>query len=130
DDTFPPDARAVAWEILADLLTPDRSIQKAALLAGEGGNGKSRFLAATSAFAGRRNVANLSLHKIEADRFAAARLLGKLANICADLPSDHLTGTSVFKAITGGDAIAAEYKYRDSFEFAPFCRLLFSANYL
>jgi hypothetical protein len=35
-----------------------------------------------------------------------------------------------FKAITGCDRITAEIKYRDSFEFTPFARLLFSANRL
>ena len=38
--------------------------------------------------------------------------------------------SAVFKAITGGDRITAEQKYRDSFEFTPFVRLLFSANQL
>jgi putative DNA primase/helicase len=51
-----------------------------------------------------------------------------LANICADLPSAHLAGTSTFKALTGGDAIEAEHKFRDSFTFEPFARLVFSAN--
>jgi putative DNA primase/helicase len=46
------------------------------------------------------------------------------------LPSEHLAGTSIFKAITGGDIITAEYKYHDSFEFIPFARLVFSANHL
>ena len=36
----------------------------------------------------------------------------------------------MFKAITGCDRITAEVKYRDSFEFSPFARLLFSANRL
>ena len=36
----------------------------------------------------------------------------------------------MFKAITGCDRITAEVKYRDSFEFTPFARLLFSANRL
>jgi putative DNA primase/helicase len=111
-------------------MTADTSIQKAILLEGEGGNGKSTFLRAVIAFLGRHNVASLSLQKLEADRFAAARLVGKLANICPDLPSEHLTGTSMFKAITGGDIITAEYRYHDSFEFIPFARLVFSANHL
>jgi P4 family phage/plasmid primase-like protien len=129
-DVFPPDARDLAWEIIAWLMTADTSIQKAILLEGEGGNGKSTFLRAVIAFLGRHNVASLSLQKLEADRFAAARLVGRLANICPDLPSEHLAGTSMFKALTGGDIITAEYKYRDSFEFTPFARLVFSANHL
>jgi putative DNA primase/helicase len=69
------------------------------------------------------------LHALESDRFAAARLLGKLVNICPDLPSAYLESTSVFKAIVGGDRIPAEYKFRDGFDFEPFARLLFSANH-
>jgi P4 family phage/plasmid primase-like protien len=128
-ETFPKDAQLLAYEIPAWLATPDTSIQKAILLLGEGANGKSTYLAAVGAFIGRDNCAALSLQKIEADRFAAARLVGKLANICPDLPSDHLSSTSTFKAITGGDPIACEYKYGSSFDLRPFARLVFSANH-
>jgi putative DNA primase/helicase len=131
-DVFPADAvqAGVAWQIAADLVRPDRSRQKSILCTGEGANGKSTYLAALLAFLGRHNVASVSLHRLEADRFSAARLVGKLANICPDLPSEHLAGTSVFKAVTGGDPITAEYKFRDGFDFVPFCRLVFSANHL
>jgi putative DNA primase/helicase len=57
-----------------------------------------------------------------------ARLVGKLANICPDLPSTDLTGTSVFESITGGDSLLAEPKFEESFEFVPYARLVFSAN--
>ena len=40
EDVFPKDSTELAWEILGDLVTPDRSIQKAVCLVGEGGNGK------------------------------------------------------------------------------------------
>lgn len=128
-EVFPGDAVQLAYEIVAYLMRPDTSMQKAVLLLGEGGNGKSTFQAALTAFVGRENVASLSLHRLESDRFAVARLVGKLANIAADLPSEHLAGTSVFKALTGGDLLTGEYKYRDVFDFVPFSRLVFSANY-
>ncbi len=124
------DAIPLAWEILGDLLTPDRSVQKAICLLGEGGNGKSVFLDLATRFVGAENVCHLSLQRLEADRFSAARLYGKLANICPDLPGERLASSAMFKAITGCDRITAEVKYRDSFEFAPFARLLFSANRL
>jgi putative DNA primase/helicase len=129
--TFPQDAAqaGVAWEIVAWLMIPITFIQKALLLLGPGGTGKSTFLTALFNFlGGHRNVSALSLQKIESDRFAAARLVGKLANICADLPSTHLESSSVFKSITGGDPIPAEYKFKDSFDFVPFARLIFSAD--
>ena len=119
-ETFPEDATTVAYEIPAWLMTPDTSIQKAVLLIGPGGNGKSRYLRMVEAFLGKISVSNLSLHRLESDKFACARLYGKLANICPDLPTEHLAGTSIFKAITGGDPITGEYKFKDSFDFVPF----------
>jgi putative DNA primase/helicase len=127
-EVFPADSEAIAWEIVAWLMTPENSIQKAVLLLGEGSNGKSTYLRACVAFLGKTNTAALSLHKLEQDKFAAARLMGKLANICPDLPTSHLSSTSMFKALTGGDVLSAEYKFRDSFEYVPFCKLVFSAN--
>ncbi len=129
-EVFSEDALSLGYEIPAYLMTPDTSIQKASIiLMGEGGNGKSTYLEAVRAFLGRGNTASLSLQKLESDRFAVARLVGKLANICPDLPSEHLAGTSMFKTITGGDTVTAEHKFRDSFDFAPYARLVFSANH-
>jgi len=127
---LPADSVNLAWQIAGDLLTPDRSIQKTILAIGEGGNGKSVFLNLLVSFVGPRNVTNLSLQKLETDRFAVARLYGKLANICADLPSEHLVNSAIFKSLTGGDRITGEFKFCDSFEFTPCCRLVFSANHL
>jgi putative DNA primase/helicase len=128
-EVFPEDSEANGWEILAWLMTPDTSIQKAILLTGDGANGKSTYLRGVLAFIGKSNTSAVSLHKLENDRFSIARLVGKLANICPDLPSTDLSSTSVFKAITGGDTLMAEYKFKDSFEFSPYSRLVFSANH-
>ena len=127
-DVFPMDTQKLPFEIAAWLMLPDASIQKAVLLLGEGANGKSAWLNLLRTFLGSENVSSLSLHRIEADKFSAARLVGKLCNIGTDLPTAELAGTSLFKALTGGDAITAERKFEASFEFRPFVRLLFSAN--
>ncbi len=129
-DVFPADATELAWEILGDLLTPDRSIQKAICFVGEGGNGKGVFCELCARFVGPENVSHLSLQKLERDRFAPARLYGKLANICPDLPGLRLEDSAMFKALTGCDRITGEMKYRNMFEFRPYARLLFSANHL
>ncbi|MGD9632736.1 MAG: phage/plasmid primase, P4 family [Pirellulales bacterium] len=126
---FPRDAAALAYEVPAWLITPDTSIQKAVLLLGAGGNGKSTWLAMLVAFLGKANCTGLSLHKIEANRFAVSRLVGKLANVCPDLPTEHLAGTSMFKALTGGDFnLESEQKFKDGVSFDPYARLVFSAN--
>jgi hypothetical protein len=127
-EVFPADSEAIAWEIPAWLMTPDTSIQKAILLTGDGSNGKSTYLRGLVAFLGRQNISAVSLHNLENNRFSVARLVGKLANICADLPATDLTSTSIFKAITGGDPVPAEYKFKESFDLFPYVRLVFSAN--
>jgi len=129
EDVFPNDSTELAWEILGDLVTPDRSIQKAVCLVGEGGNGKGVFAQVAVRFVGANNVSHLSLQKIEKDRFAVAGLYQKLANICTDLPSERLEDSSLFKAITGCDRITGEFKYQHAFQFTPFARLIFSANH-
>lgn len=126
---FPEDCAALAWEIPAWLMTPDTSIQKAVLLIGDGANGKSTYLRGIQQFIGDQNVAAVSLHGLENNRFSLARLVGKLANICPDLPTEGLSNTSVFKALTGGDTLAAERKFEQQFEFVPYARQVFSANH-
>ena len=127
-DVMPEDAHVLLWELIAHLMIADTSFQKSFLFIGEGANGKSTLLRAIIHFLGRANVCSLSLQRLESDKFAVARLVGKLANICADLPSAQLTSSSMFKAIVGGDDIEAERKFQESFLFRPFTRLLFSAN--
>ena len=126
---LPDDCRTLAYELVASAMRGDIADQKAILLVGSGGNGKSTLLNAVVSFLGKENVSALTLHRLETDRFASVRLYGKLANVCADLPSDHLSSTSTFKALTGGDVLTAERKFQQSFEYTPFARLIFSANH-
>jgi putative DNA primase/helicase len=127
---LPADCQGLMFQVAAWLMLPHKHIQKAILLLGEGGNGKSTLLGALRAFIGRQHTTSIPLHKLEADKFAVIRLLGKLVNICPDLPSRYLETTAVFKALTGfNDVLVGERKYvQDTIEFEPFCRLLFSAN--
>jgi len=66
----------------------------------------------------------------ETNRFATAALFGKLANIYPDLSDKSLTQTGIFKMLTGGDLIEAEKKFKDSFKFVNYAKLLFSCNKL
>lgn len=126
---LPEDCRNVAFEVVASAMRGDVSDQKAILLQGSGENGKSTFLDAVIAFLGRDNVSSLALQRLESDKFSVVRLLGKLANVCADLPADHLASTSTFKTLTGQDRLTGERKFQGSFEFSSFARLIFSTNH-
>jgi P4 family phage/plasmid primase-like protien len=134
EETFPADAvlDGTAFKVAAWLIS-QRSVQRALLLldknGGEGGSGKSTFLAGVSALLGSRNISKLSLHQIEEEKFTRVQLIGKIANICPDLPSVHLESSSVFKQLTGDDGeVPLEYKYGQPFQMRLFARLVFSAN--
>jgi putative DNA primase/helicase len=118
----------VAQEWLGYCLLNDVRFSKALLLYGDGENGKSVLLNAIKHFLGEKNVTSISLQYLESNPFAPARLFGKSANIFADLPKKALSQTSVFKMAVAGDALSGEKKGKDSFEFIPTLKLMFSCN--
>jgi len=127
--TLDPSTHPLIDEVLGYVLIPDTKImQKAFMFTGAGANGKGVLLDVVEALLGSDNVSHVSLQTLEEDKFKSAELLGKLANIFADLDSSSLKGSSSFKTLTAGDAITGERKYGHPFKFRNYARLLFSAN--
>ncbi|MCX6651769.1 MAG: phage/plasmid primase, P4 family [Methanomassiliicoccales archaeon] len=120
--------RELAYEMIAYTLVPGYPIQKAFALVGSGNNGKSTFLGLVRAFLGAGNISTNSLQDLDENRFSASALYRKKANICADLSSRELHRTAMFKALTGGDRVRAEFKHVDAFEFENSAKLFFSMN--
>jgi putative DNA primase/helicase len=104
--------------------------QRAFMLIGPGDNGKSTFLNLVTVFLGKQNVSQQTLQALVENRFAAAALDHKLANIVADIGDRSLYKTAMFKALTGGDGIAAEHKFKDFYDFVSRAILMFSCNVL
>jgi putative DNA primase/helicase len=77
---------------------------------------------------GENNVSNVALQDLEENRFRAAELHGKLANVFADLDARGLQSSSMFKTLTTGDYVTAERKHAQPFRFRSYAKLLFSAN--
>lgn len=123
-----PEDVPVLQEIAGYCLWRDYFIHKAVMLIGEGANGKSTFLELLRAMLGNHNVSTIPLQEFESNRFALASLYGKLANIYADLSDTALRKTGLFKMLTGGDTISAEFKFRDKFYFKNYAKLIFSCN--
>jgi putative DNA primase/helicase len=103
---------------------------EAFMLLGSGRNGKSTYLKILTRFLGSENVSSVPLQKICDERFAAADLQYKIANLCADIPKKPLKYTGYFKMVTGDDRIYAEKKFRDPFYFTNKAVLVFTANEL
>jgi len=129
-EILPPEAHPTIQEIFGYTLYRGNHARRAFLFIGSGGNGKSLLLDILTRFIGEENVSNKSLQDLEYNRFSAARLLGKHANIFADLPQTPLGKSEIFRALTGGDRLEAERKHRDSFSFEPYAKLIFSTNKL
>jgi len=120
----------IIQELLGYLLIKDYRFQYAFCFLGEGANGKSTLLNTIIEMLGKDNISSLSLHELVVNRFAPSRLYGKYANIHPDLSSKALRDTAMFKMLTGGDAISADKKFKDGFEFFNYAKLIWSANRL
>lgn len=115
------------FETFGLFMTRDNTFQKFLLLTGGRGTGKSILLKIYSFLLGLNNISNIPLQKLE-EKFNAIQLLGKLANICGDLPGTALKEVGKIKELTGGDIITDSFKGKDIISFTSYVRLIFSCN--
>ncbi len=128
-----PDEQDREMSLECDALSCNRdtSFQKAVLVVGQGGSGKSIKLRMLQAVLGADNYSNVGLFDL-GKRFMPGLLLGKLANICSDLPIKALSdeANEALKLIVGEDMIFHETKGQNGFYFTPYCKMTFSTNML
>lgn len=104
------------------------SFKKAIILVGEGDTGKTTLLEVIINMLGKENVSSVSLHKMSADKFAAAHLYEKHGNIVDELSARDISDTGNFKIATGGGSISGEYKFGNQFKFQNFAKFTFACN--
>jgi putative DNA primase/helicase len=127
------DKWVLLYEIIGyTLLAGEYPLNKAIMLVGEGRNGKSTYLELIKRLLGSDNVVSIKLQDLTNDksRFMISHLYGKMANIFADLPSEALRNTGLFKVLTGEDTITADRKFRDPITFRNYAKMLYSCNEL
>lgn len=110
---------------------PIYKVKKALILYSAAGNtGKTQFLALISHLIGRDYVGGFDLQTLcgKDDRFSTSGLIGKRMNINGDQRSDEIETTSMFKMLTGGDAIKVEPKGKQAFSYKYGGGLLFACN--
>jgi|GEM_PF-4506780 len=128
NDIVEPDNVGTLYRLIAHTIYKDYPTGKAAMLVGDGQNGKSVFLSLIEEFLGESNVTGRSLHDIENSRFAKNNLHNKMANIHPDMSGEKLTSSSDFKKLTGDDKITADVKYEKPVNFKNYATLIFAAN--
>lgn len=123
------DTQILLQEILGYSISPLNNAKKSFILYGESNTGKSIFLGLITGLLGQENVSAVPFQQLD-NRFSTASLYGKTVNVCADLPKGAINDDSVFKQLTGGDIMKAEFKGQDEFEFVNTAKLIFSTNSL
>ena len=117
-----------AQEYTGYCLTRETRFGKSLLMLGPGSDGKSVFLKILRALVGPQNCSAVSMPGLD-DQFQRAGLFGKMVNITTEMPTNAMQ-SDMFKAIVTGDPVQASFKHKDSFEFIPFAKLVFSTNKL
>lgn len=90
--------------------------KKSLFMYGPGNTGKSQIKALAEYLIGAENCNPCDLKTLEA-RFGTSGIFNKRLIGSSDMPYMTITELNVFKQITGGDQLFAEYKGRNSFYF-------------
>jgi putative DNA primase/helicase len=120
----------VVSEMMGYTLWPDYNAHKAFMFLGPKRTGKSTLIRVIEALNGHDNCSHVSLQDLVSQRFARARLFSNRINTYGDLPATAMSDVGIFKNVTGGDEIDAEYKGTQIFSFRNTAKLIYSANRL
>ena len=115
-------------EMLGACLLKHNRYQKGFILYGSGSNGKSTLLDVIKRFLGSNNYSTIELDKLTNDRFAAAELENKLANIGDDINQTAIKDTGTLKKLLSGDSLMVQRKNERPFTLEPYATHIFSAN--
>lgn len=110
-------------------LVPDNTQHKFVWMVGSGGNGKSLLLSILTRLAGDGNVSHAYMERLK-EKVVRAELEDKLINISPEMSADATISDGYLKSIVAGDIIEAERKYKPSFSFKPYVRLIAATNHL
>lgn len=113
-------------EVFGYTFLPDNRFQKFFVMFGEGANGKSRYLEILQKIMGS-SASAIPLSAID-KQFSLADLYDKNVNISSEDRSDIAHSATIIKAISSGDMIRAERKFKTSFSFVPHCKIIVAMN--
>jgi P4 family phage/plasmid primase-like protien len=128
-EILPEDALDAWYEWVGYHFLADMRFRKALLLVGEQRSGKSTLLDMLIRFLGSRNVSSIPLQDLCDSRFSASGLIGKSANVFADLDTSEVKNSGNFKVYVAGDRTKFERKNKDEFFAYSSAKPSMSANH-
>ncbi len=111
------------------LMSDTTKYEKALILHGEGGRGKSTFLKIITSLFGKENISAFTLQQLQ-DKVILVELFGKICNISMDIPNEKIISSEHIKSIVSGDRITGRKLFKKPLTFVPTCKLMFSCNNL
>ena len=118
---------AVIHEMLGYILIDSTKAQKFFLIYGLGSNGKSVLGDVIIEMLGKDNTSSVSLKQMN-ENFIIANIMDKKANVSAENEANF--ETEKLKAITSGDTITMDRKYKEAIEYKPTAKMIFISNIL
>ncbi|NOV69749.1 DNA primase family protein [Clostridium beijerinckii] len=113
-------------EMLGYCLVPSNKFEKGFMLYGSGSNGKSVLLQIINNLITEENISNVDLSDLEKS-FSRSMLYNKLVNLTDEMEG-KIKDSGFYKRIASGNTIEAQFKFKDSFNFKPFCTMVFAMN--
>ncbi len=132
DDIFEGDKELIklVQEIMGYCLCQSSQAQKFFIFLGGGANGKSLLCNVIASMVGKDNVSSVSLRQLSG-QFDTSDMVGKLVNISTENEMNGMkVDTEILKAISAGDKINVQRKYKDAFTTTITAKLIFAVNQL
>lgn len=127
---YDKDLERVLQESLGDLLLPNKKSEKTIFWRGLGKNGKSVLSKLLCILVGERNVTHVPISQFN-EKFGLQTILGKKLNIANENELNGKTlDTEKMKAISSGDRVTINIKYKNSVDVKLGAKLLFLVNSL
>lgn len=128
-EVYYPDDIKTLQQYCGYCLIPTTALQKALIVIGDGGEGKSVIGSILHGIFGNSNIYRAKIKKLNSE-FGQCDLFGKLLMIDDDLSENALTDTSIFKElVTAKREITVNKKYVQGFTFTPYARFLIFGNF-
>jgi putative DNA primase/helicase len=109
--------------------TSTLKLEKALILLGPGGNGKSVFFETVNALLGEENVSTYTLQSLtDKSGYYRAKLANRLVNYASEINGNM--ETALFKQLVSGEPVEARLPYGDPFTLTDYAKLIFNCNEL
>ena len=111
------------------LFPHDTGFEKYLALFGKGANGKSTICNVATYLLGEENVSHVPLDRLSGE-FRLHQMIGKMANIAADMNRMDKVEEGMLKTLTSGDKIQVNRKNKPVVTMRPTAKLIFGTNTL